>query len=215
MRGAAAVVATVLSSCGGSQSTSTSTSTSTSGACTADAVCLRTVGNATPLKQARLVVVWESIDERSRPEVAFDVSFRGDERALAIPHAKIARPGALTKVMPCDPEGGERCRRGVGFAVGFVLVLRDSNANGRIDPEEVGKKSVIGAARVIVGFAEDAIDASPDLAPAGMTIGLASYEPVRVRMFDKWKLVPPRTVFELVVCAPTEADCDPPIPNVT
>jgi len=192
-----------LVSCAGAQSPSTSGS----GACTADTICLRT-SKATPLERARLVVVWESLDERSEPQVAFDVPFRGDERAIAIPHAKIAKPRSPSIVMPCDPERGARCRRGVAIAVGYVLVLRDADGNGRIDAGEIGKRGVLGAARVIVGFAEDAIEPD-DFALAGMSIGIASYEPVRVRMFDKWKLAPPRTVFELVVGA------DPPIPNVT
>ncbi len=199
------LVALMLGSCAGSQSVPASSS------CQADRICLRTRGTA-PLEAGRLVVVWERFGERAPPEVSFDIPFRGDEQTIAIPHAKIARPRTPSQIPPCNTERTE-CRRLVGVAVGYVLVLRDANGNGRIDADEVGKRSLLGAARVVVGFAEEAIEPN-DTALSGMPIGFASYEPVRVRMFDKWKLAAPATVFELVVCT-RGIECDPPVPNLT
>ena len=189
----------------------------TATSCSSDMLCLRTVGTQPgPLMPGRLVVVWDPLSKREGPpEVAFDVPFSGAERALAIPFAKIAPPRTRMPTMPCEPSRGPACQRFVGIAVGYVLVLGDRNGNGRIDPDEIGKNALFGAARVIVGFAEEPIAPSPDLAPAGMAAGLAAYAPVRLGSFDKWQLVAPGTVFDLVVCAQGEPNCHPPVPNLT
>ncbi len=185
--------------------------------CGTDTLCLRTIGTRpAPLMSGRLVVVWDPVNKSAGPlEVAFDVPFSGTERALAIPFAQIAPPHTRMPTMPCDPTSGQACQRLVGIAVGYVLVLADLNGNGHIDPDEVGKGALLGAGRMIVGFAEEPIAPSPDLAPAGMARGIAAYAPIRLGSFDKWQLVPPATVFDLVVCTQGESPCHPPVPNLT
>jgi hypothetical protein len=185
--------------------------------CGSDTLCLRAIGTQrAPLMPGRLVVVWDPVNKSQGPlEIAFDVPFSGTERALAIPFARIAPPRTRTPTMPCDPGRGQACQRFVGIAVGYVLVLADQNGNGRIDPDEIGKGSLLGAARMIVGFAEEPIAPSPDLAPAGMSRGIAAYAPIRLGSFDKWQLVPPGTLFDLVVCTRGESHCHPPVPNLT
>jgi hypothetical protein len=185
--------------------------------CSADTLCLRTIGTlSAPLMPGRLVVVWDPINKsQGPPEVAFDVSFSGNEHALAIPFAQIAPPRMRMPTMPCDPSTSQACQRFVGIAVGYVLVLADRNGNGHIDADEIGKDALVGAARMIVGFADEPIAPSPDLAPTGMARGIAAYAPIRLGSFDKWQLVPPATVFDLVVCTQGESHCHPPVPNLT
>ncbi len=199
MKPAAVLCAFAVLSCAGRSTTAPSSSAPiAAGRCPAGDLCLNVIpGSAAPLPAARLVVMWQSpFAEQAPLEPAFEMPLSGRERSLSIPLSRVRPP---TRLSPAAPQ-----------AWGYVVVV-PPNAT------ELTKSNFLGVAYVMLVHS---LPGTPHALfggkfPNGLRDGTAVYamvQPPHGRHDNFW-LAPPGAVFDLVVCPPGAANCDPPWPN--
>jgi hypothetical protein len=185
--------------------------------CARDALCLKVRLDGAALPGSRLLVVWATPGVEGPEQVAYQVPFTGQERALRIPFDRIALPtnAARYPALRCDGIGSP-C--GVNAVATAYIVVVAAPAEGTSNL----KGRLLGASPAMLGFAEHEIAKGErslsDVFPGGMREGIGSYTPSKPvgHLFDQLWPAAPGAVFDLVVCGPDgSGKCEPPVPNIT
>lgn len=188
--------------------------------CPAGMFCVRNPSPGTGVANELLMVYWFQLSDDGpdpTPEIGYSAPF---DRSLArtdIPLASVSAPSNLLYVCEraCDDESTCPCLSTPHFAMSYVIVVRDENANGTFE-EDTDQVSGAAWAYLVYGDA----DYIPVTGPAAAYIdsvpmGVHAYIPTRDGAFDEPRLAPLGTVFDVNLCPSDQPSCEGEVPNAT
>lgn len=164
----------------------------------------------------RLAVVWFSINGKPEPSpmIGYDVPIAQDNKEMLIPLSSVTPVSDESLFFcprKCTDETQCPCIGQPKFGLALVAVLQDTNANGKIDLDEVN--SNYGLAHMVMAYSETDYPAGTlndynVMLPDGMKKGLNPYRVVDLgNGKDGLSPADMTTIFDLNVCASAEHKC--------